>query len=99
MENSIDKNQWLWVIVQNPEGNEHFLGQLDEKDNVSFIVTFFKKEEAIEYLEGFSPKDGSKYEVQAVQYQDLARDAVASDFKIYFLNGSGEITDKISPEN
>ena len=42
----IKDTTWVWAIVQDPEGNEQFLGQHDEKNNVSFVPFFLEKEEA-----------------------------------------------------
>jgi hypothetical protein len=40
------KDQWVWVIVQDPGGKEQFLGQHDQQENISFIPAFHSKEEA-----------------------------------------------------
>ena len=42
----IKDDQWVWVVIQNPGGNEQFLGQKDEDKGISFIPTFLEKEEA-----------------------------------------------------
>ena len=31
-----NEEKWVWVIVQDPEGNEQFLGQVDESEGISF---------------------------------------------------------------
>jgi len=37
----LEKDTWLWVVVQDPGGNEMFLGQYDKKNDISFIPAFF----------------------------------------------------------
>ena len=93
----IEKEQWVWVIVQDPGGSEHFLGQIDEQEDVSFILTFLKKDDALGTLNILTLEKGQKYEVQAIMYEDLVSDAVSNDFKIYILNASGKILEKINP--
>ncbi len=46
MANSVKDDTWVWVVIQDPGGDEQFLGQLDEESNISFIPAFFKKEDA-----------------------------------------------------
>jgi hypothetical protein len=38
-----------------------------------------------------------KYEVQAIEYNELARDASKHNFMLFILNGAGEILEKIKP--
>jgi hypothetical protein len=93
----IEKDQWVWVIVQDPEGNEHFLGQIDKQEDVPFILTFLKKDDALDCLNILTLEKGRKYEVQGIMYEDLVSDAVSNDFKVYILNASGEILERINP--
>jgi len=97
MDEAIKKDQWVWVIVQDPEGNEHFLGQTDKQDNVPFILTFLNKDDALDCLNILTLEKGHKYEVQAIMYEELKKEAVSNGFKIYILNASGQILDRISP--
>jgi hypothetical protein len=97
MGKSIEKDQWVWVIVQDPGGNEHFLGQVDKQEDVSFILTFLKKDDAIDCLNILTLEKGKKYEVQGIMFEDLVSEAVSNDFKVYILNASGEILERINP--
>lgn len=90
-------NPWVWVVVQDPGGNEQFLGQHDKEKDVSFILTFLEKEEALECLKHMTLEEGQKYEIQAIQYEELARNSVENGFMLFILNGSGEILEKIKP--
>ena len=95
MSKLIKEDQWVWVVVQDPGGNEEFLGQHDEERNESFIPTFLEKEEAEKSLTILPRAKGHKYEVQAILFEDLSLRAAENGFMIFILNGSGEILDKI----
>jgi len=92
----IEKNQWVWVVVQDPGGNEQFLGQHDQEKDESFIPTFLEKEEAQQGLTLMTREKGYRYEVQAILFEDLSRRAAENGFKVFILNGEGEILEKIN---
>ncbi|MEE4351490.1 MAG: hypothetical protein V2J25_01340 [Desulfatiglans sp.] len=95
MNTEIKRDQWVWVVVQDPGEQEQFVGQYDEGMDESFIPLFLEKEEAQFGLNVLSREKGHKYEVQAILYEDLAGIASDKGFRIFVLNGEGEILDKI----
>jgi hypothetical protein len=95
MSNLIKKNQWVWVVIQDPGGNEQFLGQHDDEKNESFIPVFLEKDEAQQGLNFLVREKGLKYEVQAIQFYDLSQRAAEQGFVLFILNGSGEVLEKI----
>jgi len=95
MSKLIKKNQWVWVIVQDPGGNEQFLGQRDEERDISFIPVFLEKDDAWQCLTTFVLEKGFKYEAQAILFEELVRHAGDNGFMIFILNSSGEIIEKI----
>ena len=97
MSRKIKDDQWVWVVVQDPEGNEQFLGQRDEAKDISFIPTFFEKEAALQCMNHLALERGHKYEVQAILYEDLLPKAVEAGFRLFVLNESGEVLEKIDP--
>ena len=97
MSELIQGNPWVWVVVQDPEGDEQFLGQRDEEKGESFIPTFLEKEEALKCINLLSTEKGRKYEVQAIQYEELARSSAEHGFMLFILNAKGEILEKIKP--
>ena len=97
MQNKNDKDQWVWVVVQDPGGNEQFLGQHDEQEDISFIPVFADKEAAQQGLLGLTRQPGHKYEVQAILREELLKDAAAGGFLIFLLNESGDVLEKIKP--
>jgi len=97
MSKLILENPWVWVVVLDPGGNEEFLGQHYKDEEISFIPTFLKKEEAVECLDHLTRDEEKKYEIQAIQYEELARDAAEHKFMLFILNGTGEVLEKITP--
>jgi len=91
----IQGNPWVWVIVLDPGKNEQFLGQYDQEADISFIPTFLDKEEALQALEHLVREQGHQYEVQAIQYEELARSSAEHGFMLFILNAKGEIIEKI----
>jgi len=97
MSTLIQGNPWVWVVVLDPGKNEQFLGQHYKEEDISFIPTFLKKEEALECLDHLTRDEEKKYEVQAILYEELARDAAEHNFMLFVLNGAGEVLEKIKP--
>lgn len=97
MKKKLTSDTWVWVVVQNPGADEQFLGQHDQDQDVSFIPAFFEKEEAQQCLIHMATRKGDKYEVQAILFGELAKDAAKSNFMIFMLKGDGKILEKIEP--
>ena len=97
MTNPIKDDTWIWVVVQNPGGDEQFLGQLDEENNISFIPAFFQKEDAEQCFLQLQRQKGMKYEIQAIFFDELSKDASNQGFMILMLNAEGEILQRIEP--
>jgi len=98
MSNTIENDQWVYVVIHGTEGNEQLLGQQDEEKNESFIPVFLKKEDALMNLNLLAREQGSKYEVQAILYEDLVERVAEQEFMLFVLNESGEVVEKIRPE-
>jgi len=97
MSKTIQNDQWVWVVVQDPGGNEQFLGQRDEAEEISFIPIWLEKEAAHQCLDLLSREKGVKCEVQAIQYETLAPKAAQEGFRLFVLDASGKILDQIEP--
>jgi len=95
--NKIKADTWVWVVVQDPGENEHFLGQLDEENNISFIPAFYQKEDAQQCFTQMYRQKGKKYEIQAIFFDELAKDAAKNEFMIFMLSAVGKILQKIKP--
>jgi len=97
MSKKLTQETWIWVVVQNPGPNEKFLGQHDEDQNVSFIPAFFEKDHAQQCLIHMTTQKGDKYEVQAILFGELVKDASKNSFMIFMLDADGKILKKITP--
>lgn len=99
MSTQIKKDQWVYVVVQNPNNNAQYLGQQEEETGTSFIPIFLEKEDALMCLNLMARDKQTPAEVQAVIYEELAAQAAASGFWLYLLNKAGEIIEKITSSN
>ena len=95
MSTLVKEDSWVWVMVQNPEKDEQLLGQYDETGDISYIPTFLEKDDAMKCYNYLTLDKSQKYEAQAIIYEDLARHASENGFMLFFLNGSGEVLDKV----
>lgn len=97
MQNIKDEDQWLWVVVQDPGGNEQFLGQHDEQEGISFIPAFHDKEAAQQGFLNLKRQPGYKYEVQAILREELLKDAAAGGFMVFLISETGQVLEEIKP--
>jgi hypothetical protein len=97
MSTHIKNNQWIYVVVQNPNSDAQYLGQHDDEADISFIPIFLEKEDALMCV-NLMAKDKQKiYEVQAVMYEEVAAHAAAGGFHLFLLNKEGEVVEKVNP--
>lgn len=94
MTKTIDNDDWVWVVVQDPGGSERFLGQQEQGSGVAFIPMFKEKEDAQMCLPLMSRDKKIKYEAQAVIYSDLKEQAERSGFVLYLLDNEGRVLEK-----
>jgi hypothetical protein len=97
MTKRVRKDQWVWVVVQDPGGNEQLLGQYNEESDESFLPVFLEKEEAQQGLTLLTRDPTVEYEVQAIQYEDLVQRATENGFLLFILDGSGALLEKVAP--
>ena len=97
MKDTKNEDQWVWVVVQDPGGNEQFVGQHNPEENISFIPAFSDKESAQQGFLNLTRQPGHKYEVQAILREELLKDASAGGFMVFLLNENGEVVEKIKP--
>ena len=98
MKNSIKADTWVWVVVQDPGGDEQFLGQLDKEYNIAFIPAFYQKEDAQQCLVQMHRQKGVKYEIQAIFFDQLSKDAAKHGFMIFMLDEDGKVLEEIEPQ-
>ena len=96
-----DKDQtdrWVWVIVQDPEKNEQFLGQSDPDTDLSFIPAFNDKETAQAAMWRLTRDPNAKYEAQAILFDEIAEHAAKNQFWLFLMDVEGAILEKIPPQ-
>ena len=93
----LKKDQWVWVVIQDPEKNPQYLGQHDETRNISYIPVFLEKDHALQCMNLLIKDKSLKYESQAVFYGDLTKDAKENGFLILILDGEGKSLEWIQP--
>ena len=72
---SFEENPMVWVAVQTLDGVEQYVGQQNPDQDILFIPFFLEKEDAQYGLSLMPRKKGGRYEVQAIRFRELARDA------------------------
>ena len=91
----INNDDWVWVVVQDPGGNEQYLGQQEKESDVAFIPMFKEKEDALVCMPLMTRDKKIKYEAQAVIYSDLKAEAAGSGFVLYLLDSEGRVLEKL----
>jgi len=94
----IKEDTWLWLVTENPEDNEQFLGQIDSEMNISFLPAFLEKDAALQGLHLLVRDKKVKFEIQAIQYRDLAPKLAEEGFFLFVLDAEGNVLEKISPQ-
>jgi hypothetical protein len=94
----IRDDTWLWLVAENPGGDEKFLGQVDSEYNISFIPAFLEKDAAFQGLYFLARDKKVKFEIQAIQYRDLAPKLAEEGFFLFVLDSEGNVLEKISPQ-
>ena len=93
------EDRWVWVIVQNPEKNEQFLGQSDPELDLDFIPAFKDKETAQAAMWRLTRDPKAKYEAQAVLFDEIAEHAANNQFWLFLMDVEGAIMEKIPPHS
>jgi hypothetical protein len=92
-----EENPMVWVAVQTLDGVEQYVGQQNPDQDILFIPFFLEKEDAQYGLSLMPRKKGGRYEVQAIRFRELARDAAGQGFLLFRTDGDGQVLDKIDP--
>ena len=90
-------NPMVWVAVQTLDGVEQYVGQHNPDQDILFIPFFQEKEDAQYGLSLMPRKKGGRYEVQAIRFRELARDAAQQGFLLFRTDGEGQVLEKIDP--
>ncbi|MEJ2660164.1 MAG: hypothetical protein P8Z73_05525 [Desulfobacteraceae bacterium] len=97
MTQKISPTTWVYVLVQNPGGDEQIIGQQDTKNDITFIPMFLDKDSAMQGVVHMVKEQGRKFEIQAIIYEDLAGYAARAGSIMMVLDGRGQVIDKHIP--
>jgi hypothetical protein len=98
MDQTIDKNAWVYVVVQNPGGNETIVGQHDAEHDIHFVPVFRDRDSALLGVTKMVKEPGQTFEIQAIIYDDLVRYSAEGGFLLFILDGQGNIAFKLRPD-
>ena len=93
------EDRWVWVIVQDPEKNEQFLGQSDPEQKLDFIPAFKDKDTAQAAMWRLTRDPKAKYEAQAILFEEIAEHASKNQFWLFLMDVEGVILEKIPPQS
>lgn len=93
---TITATTWLYVAIRKSGNDEQIVGQTDTESDIAFIPAFQSKEAAQQALIHLDLEKKSRYEVQAIIYEDLARYAAEGGFLIFVLNEDGKVMQRLA---
>jgi hypothetical protein len=98
MSESRRAGDWVWVLVEEGQtGQANLLGQYDGKRGVHFIPFFSSKEAATQCLPLLHRAPEARYEAQAIQFEEVSRNAAEQGFELFLIDGRGSILEEIQP--
>jgi hypothetical protein len=97
MSTTFKDDDWIWLVIQDPEKNPQYLGQHDDQKGVSYIPIFKEKDQALQCMNLLKKDESFKYEPQAVFYGELIDDAKKNGFLVVLIDGEGKIQEWIQP--
>jgi hypothetical protein len=98
MNHTIDKDSWVFVVVQDPGKNETIVAQRDSEHDLSFIPVFQERDTALQAIPRLAKEPGHSFEIQAIIYDDLLIYAQKHAVLLFFLDGEGRILVKSGPD-
>ena len=94
---NIDATTWVYVLIQNPGSNEQIVGQIDSANSISFIPMFLDRDSAGYGAVHMAKEKRTKYEIQAIIFEDLEKYAAQEGFILFVIDDEGNIIDKRAP--
>jgi hypothetical protein len=94
---SIAPETWVYAVFGRTKDQET-LTAFHQQDGSIFIPILRSREEADLFLTHLPPQPGTRYEVQAILFEDVLRYAREKGCRIYGVSGKGEILEKISAD-
>jgi len=88
MNDTIDKNRWVFILILNPEKDEEYIAF--EDNGVPFVPAFDSKEDAAAWKSITFSGDDGKIEIQALYLTDLLKETKESGYLVYILDKQGQ---------
>ena len=98
MSTKLEDESWVWIVMQRIKAKEETVGQHYEKEDISFIPAFLKKDDAQKSYKKMALAQDIPTEIQAIRFRYLKDEAFQNGFLIFIINENGEILDKIRPD-
>lgn len=98
MTEELKRDEWVYVVIQNPGNDETIVGQRDTERQIDFIPVFKNKEDALQGVAHMAKAPGRKIEIQAILYEDLLEFARQGGFLLFVLDGDGRVLTKVRPD-
>ena len=92
---TVEATTWLYVAIIKNGPHEQIVGQTDTEHDIAFIPAFLTKEAAQQAMFHLHLDKKSRYEIQAIIYEDLARYATEGGFAIFVLDEEGKVTERL----
>jgi hypothetical protein len=91
MEKKENAEGWVYVVICDPEKDEHFLGLYDKERDIDFIPAFQTKDAANDCFLTLPREAGKKYEIQAIHIDELTESAEKNGFIVAMVGSDGHI--------
>ncbi len=96
MQKHADTAGWVWVIIQDPDGDETLLGQHDPENGIRFIPAFPDRESAQTGLHTLVRDPTLKVEVQAIEIGEVIHQATGQGYQLLIMDQNGKVLKKHS---
>jgi hypothetical protein len=94
---SMAKQTWVYAVFSNPGKDEKLTGFQDK--NGGIFIPVLKTNNEAEIFLGYMPLEpGTRYEVQAIIFEDVLKYAREKGSLVYLVSEKGEILEEEAPE-
>ncbi len=93
----VDPEKYVWVITEEKEGEETFVG-LSDPDGSPFLPVCESKEDALMLL-GRLPKGDGERQAEAIHKEGLLNEARTEGFAVYLVDPDGILKERLDKTN
>ncbi|MBF0101826.1 MAG: hypothetical protein HQK77_13055 [Desulfobacterales bacterium] len=91
MDDQYWRNEWVYVLVQNPGNREQYVGIWDDQQQSNYIPCFLEKDHAENAITVLPLDKQQIYEAQAVRVDMLSQDTSSQGFIMALLDAHGHL--------